>query len=227
MMTSTPSRPIRVALVEDHELIRVALRALLNKTGCIQVIAETPSAAVALRDMPEWKPDVALMDIYLNDGSGLEVSRKISTACPSTRVLFFSAFCDETILLAAVGGGGAGYLQKTAPVNQLIDAIKSVAQGDSYFDSPTMNTMVQLLRSIPSPAEPEPANPLSPQEDRVIDLMTEGKTNKEIAVLMGLSDKTVKNYASNAFDKLQVSRRAEAVAVYLRNPASMIHERIR
>lgn len=216
-MVSAPSQPIRLALVEDHELVRIGVGTLLNGTGSIHVVGETPSATAAIRDVHDWNPDVVLMDIYLSDGNGFEVCRKIRASCPSVRILFFSGVCDRATVQAAIEGGASGYIKKNAALSQLTDAIISVAQGNSYFDGQATNIIFQLLRSSPVQAVQGPVGSLSPQEDRVVAFLAEGKTNKEIAVLLGLSDKTVKNYLRNAFDKLQITRRSQAAAMYVRN----------
>lgn len=216
-MVSAPSQLIRLALVEDSELIRVAVRTLLNDTGLFDVVGETPSAAVAIQNMHGWKPDVVLLDTYVLDGSGLDVCRAIQASYPTVRTLFFSAFCDVATVKAAIGGGAFGYLQKSATISQLTEAIRAVAQGSSYFDGPAASMIFQLIQSSSSQAALRPIDCLSPQEDRVVACVTEGKTNKEIAVLLNLSDKTVKNYLSNAFDKLKVSRRSQASAMYMQN----------
>jgi two-component system, NarL family, response regulator DevR len=216
-MGSTQLQSVRLALVEDSEIIRVAVRTLLHDTGFFLVVGETPSAAVAIQNMHDWNPDVVLMDTYLLDGSGLDVCREIHVSCPSARTLFFSAFCDVATMKAAIGGGAFGYLQKSATINQLTEAIRAVAQGSSYFDGPAASMIFQLVRSSSSQAVPTPVDRLSPQENRVVAYVADGKTNKEIAVLLGLSDKTVKNYLSNVFDKLKISRRSQASAMYMQN----------
>jgi two-component system, NarL family, response regulator DevR len=225
-MVSAPSQPIRLVLVEDSEIIRVAVRTLLNDTRLFDVVGETPSAAVAIQNIHDWKPDVVLLDTYLLDGSGLDVCRAIQASCPSVRTLFFSAFCDMATVKAAIGGGALGYLEKSATISQLTEAIRAVAEGSSYFDGPAASMIVQLIQSSASQAALRPIERLSAQEDRVVACVTEGKTNKEIAALMGLSDKTVKNYLANVFDKLKVSRRSQVSAMYMRNrsrPPEEVH----
>lgn len=210
-MQPSRARQIRLALIEDHTLVRLSLKALLNQTGSIQVVGDTGSAAVALDQTPKWAADVVLMDVQLPDGDGVSLCRTIREKFPSTQVLFLSAFDDERTLSAAAVGGAAGFLHKTSDLDEMIRAIHAVAAGEAYLDGRTMQSVISRLRT-----QAPVTNGLSPQEQRVMQLLTEGYTNKEIAVQMQLSDKTVKNYLSHIFEKLEVTRRSAAVSSYLR-----------
>jgi len=220
-MTHTRSQPIRLVLVEDQELRRVAIQTILNNTGFIQVIAETPSGDVILRNAQAWKPDVVLMDIFLRDGNSLDICREIHAACPSTHILFFSAFCDQTVVQDAIQAGASGFIDKTASTTHLVDAIQTVAAGSSYFGGSAMEMIRQILQFPSAQSEPSPIAYLSPQEGRIIALIAEGHTNKEIADLLNLSKTAVQHCISDAVQKLNVTSRSQAVITYQqgrRNP---------
>lgn len=153
------------------------------------------------------------MDVRLPDGSGIDACREIISALPDTRILFLTSYADDDSILAAVLAGARGYLLKEVETRSLVDAICNVAAGKSVLDPAVTD---RALAWVKSQTQRPKTIALSPQEERVLSLVAEGKTNKEIAVALGLSDKTVKNYLSNVFDKLQVTRRSQAVAFYLR-----------
>jgi DNA-binding NarL/FixJ family response regulator len=163
------------------------------------------------------KPDVVLMDLRLPDKSGVEACREIRAACADTRVLFLTSYSDDDAVLAAVFGGASGYLLKEIGGKSLIHAVEAVASGHSILDPAVMRRVINSMKSIVEVADKDKdkGDILSPQERRVMALVAEGKTNKEIANALHLSDKTVKNYLSNIFQKLQVSRRAQAAATFL------------
>jgi len=204
---------IRLLIVEDHEVVRVALRVLLDRTGDIHVVDEAGTAAVALKQVVKYRPDVVLLDVSLPDRSGLELFRDIRVAFPGTGVLFLTARPDIETLRSSMVGGAHGYLHKTTNLESLVEAIKAVATGQSY---PAAKSVMSGLRSPPASSEAGRILQLSPQERKVIALTADGKTNKEIGAALALSEKTVKNYISHAFDKLQVTRRAQAAAMFVR-----------
>lgn len=209
------SASIRILLVEDHEVVRAALRVLLERSGGIDIVDEAGTAAEALAALALRQPDVAVVDLHLPDRSGIELSREIRVRAPRTKVLILTAALEEERLLSAVMGGADGYLYKTTSVEQLIHAIKVVASGKPYLGTETCNSFLGILRArllfgLSAKAV------LSSQELRVMGLVAEGKTNKEIAVMLELSDKTVKNYLSHVYEKLGVTNRAEATAKFCR-----------
>ena len=159
---------------------------------------------------------IVLLDIRLPDRSGVEVCRDIRAECPDTRVLFLTSYADDETILSAVVSGAQGYLLKDANTSVLIEALRTIATGQSLLDPKVTTQALSILRARYSGDPKTKTYSLSPQEERVLKLLAEGKTNKEIAAAMGLSDKTVKNYLANVYDKLHVSRRAQATAVYLR-----------
>ena len=213
---STARRPFRVVLVDDHEVVRAALRVLLERTGEVIAVAEAGTAAEAVEAVRTSRPDVVLLDLQLPDGSGVDVCHAIRSIAPQTRVLLLTGVPNEATLLKAVQCGAHGYLYKTTSLDQLLRAIQVVASGQSYLGAETTSSVFGLLRAR-SFQLLGPTASLSAQEFRVMALVVKGKTNKEIAVALGLSDKTVKNYLSHAFEKLRVSNRAEATAVFCRD----------
>jgi len=215
-MTRSHQEPIRLALVEDHTLVRLSLKALLGQSGTIKVVGDTGSAATALQQTMAWAPDVVLMDVQLPDGNGVTVCRKIRDMRPATQVVFLSAYDDQETVAAAAAGGAAGFLHKTTDAEQMIRAIHAVAEGKAFLDNRATVSLLQRLRSTSEPECPCSEDNLSPQECRVMQLLTEGYTNKEIAARMNLSDKTIKNYLSHVFEKMHVTRRSAAVTTYLK-----------
>jgi two-component system, NarL family, response regulator DevR len=206
---------ITLLLVDDHEVVRLGLRSLIAKSGGIRVLGEAASVAEAVREAQRLRPDVVLMDLRLPDGSGITACREILSRAPRTRVLFLTSYSDEDAVRATVLAGASGYLLKEIGQQALIDGIKAVASGQSILDPRVTQAVLRQLTTPPaSPGAGEEA--LSPQERRILEHVVEGKTNKQIAAAMGISDKTVKNYLSNAFQKLRVKRRSQAAALFSR-----------
>lgn len=212
-MSRADVTPIRLLLVDDHEVLRIGLRTLFNEAGAFQVVGEAGTMATAVSQAVKVQPKVVLMDVRLPDGSGIEACRAIRTQCPDTRVLFLTSFADDDAVLATILAGADGFLLKEVSSDQLIKAVKAVASGRSILDPAITRRVLGTVRSLSSSADREQKDPLSPQEERVVALVAEGKTNKEIAAALNLSDKTVGHYLENIFQKLHVTRRAQA-AVY-------------
>jgi two-component system response regulator DevR len=207
---------IRLLLVDDHEIVRMGLRELFNRSQGIEVVGEAASVAGALAEATRLKPDVVLMDVRLPDGSGVEACREILAACPGTRVLFLTSYQDDEAMLSAVFAGAHGFLQKEIGGDSLVRTVKEVGSGHSMLDPAATRVITEWMRSLFAPDAAHEGDPLSPQEQRVLALVAQGKTNKEIAAVLGLSDKTVKNYLSNTFQKLRVSRRSQAAVIFSR-----------
>ena len=211
---------IRLMVVDDHEVVRLGLSALFRQTSGIEVVAEAGSVADAVKGAAQQRPDVVLMDLRLPDGTGIDACRDILSAQPGTRVLFLTSHSDEEAVVSTILAGAAGYLLKEVGSRALIDAIELVHGGQSILD-PKVTTAVlrrmSMLDGKAAAAKQPSRDILSPQERRILALVVEGKTNKEIAKALGLSDKTVKNYLSNAFQKLHVGRRSHAAALYERD----------
>jgi DNA-binding NarL/FixJ family response regulator len=212
-MPPSESKPIRLLLVDDHEVLRLGLRTLFTEVGGFQVVGEAATVAAAVTEASRLKPKVILMDVRLPDGSGIDACRSIRTAHSDTRVLFLTSFADDDAVLATILAGADGFLLKEVSSEQLIDAVKTVASGRSILDPSVTQRVLAKVRSLSTPASTEKLEPLSAQEERVLALVAEGKTNKERAASLNLSDKTVGHYLENIFQKLHVTRRAQA-AVY-------------
>lgn len=207
---------IRLLLVEDHQLVRAGLRVLLERTGDIHVVDEAGTASLAMQHVRKHHPDVVLLDVRLPDRSGVELCQDIRSGFPRTRVLFLTAVPDHETMISSVVGGADGYLHKTIGADSLVAAIKAVARGECYLDHAAVGSVMKWLKAWSQPQASTAIFNLSPQERRVIALLADGKTNKEIAGALNLSEKTVKNYVHNAFEKLQVTRRAQAAALFVK-----------
>ena len=196
-------------------MVRVGLRTVLHNRQGITVVGEAGSKAAAVQAVMRLKPDIVLMDVRLPDGSGVEASRDIFAGHPATRIIFLTSYMNDDSARAAVLAGAQGYVVKNIDSDRLIRSILGVSNGQSMFDPPL--TQQALNRNVRSAqARPERGPSLAPQEERILALMAEGLTNKEIAVSLKLSEKTVKNYVANMFQKLQISRRAQAAAYFVK-----------
>jgi two-component system response regulator DevR len=210
--------PISVFIVDDHEVVRVGLRTLLSRAPEIEVIGEAESVQQAVAKITELLPDVVLLDVRLKDGSGFEVSREVQKLDKDVRVLVLTAFSDDEMIMQAISAGADGYLLKEIGRDQLVEAIQKVASGQSILDPAVTGRVFGKMQAlIQDPNGGNRLNSLSAQERKVLALVAEGKTNKEIAAAMGLSDKTIKNYFSNILEKLQLSRRSQAAAYFVQH----------
>jgi two-component system response regulator DevR len=209
---------IRLMLVDDHEVVRLGLRTLFSQTNTIEVVADAATVADAIKTAAKHRPDVVLMDLRLPDGTGLDACRVILSANPGTRVLFLTSHSDEEAVISTVLAGAAGYLLKEIGAKALINAIEIVCSGESILDPKVTKAVLSRVSQLAgdATAKQSPADKLAPQERRILALVVEGKTNKEIGRALDLSDKTVKNYLSNAFQKLHVRRRSQAAALFER-----------
>lgn len=208
----TPSR-IRVVLVDDSEVVRTGLRTLLGTEPTLEVVGEAMNVASGVETSVRLKADVVLLDIRLPDGSGIEACRQILKRAPETRVLILTSVIDDTVVDDAIRAGAHGYLLKEIDGRGLVNAIRDVASGKSILDPTVTARVMRLVKSGGTGGHYALAS-LSPQEKRVLALIAEGCTNKEVAMKLNLSEKTVKNYLSTVFEKLHVSRRAEAAVIY-------------
>ncbi len=213
-----PSRApvIKLLIVDDSELVRTGLRTLLSPERAIQIVGEAVNVATALTTATRLKPDVVLMDIRLPDGTGFDACRQILQPLPDTRILFLTSVVDDHLVDEAIRSGGHGYLLKEIDGRGLVQAILDVAAGKSILDPAITARVMRLVKTGAN--QPKLLDTLSPQERRVIALIAEGKTNKEVGTELNLSEKTVKNYLANIFDKLNVTRRSQAAALYARTP---------
>lgn len=206
-------KPIRLLLVDDHEVVRMGLGTLFHRAGTVQVVGEATSVVSAVAEAIRLRPDVVLLDLRLPDGSGIEACREILGACPETHVVFLTSFSDENAVLATTFAGAKGYLLKTIGGAALVHAIKAIADGQSILDPAVTGSVLARMRSLTNGQN----TTLSPQERRILPLVADGKTNKEIAVALGLSDKTIKSYLSSIFEKLQVTRRSQVAAMFAKH----------
>jgi two-component system response regulator DevR len=200
---------IRVFLLDDHEMVRMGLRKLLESGGDIEVVGEAGTAAAAIARIPALKPDVAILDARLPDGSGIEVCRQIRSAEPSVRAIILTSFDDDEALFAAIMGGAAGYILKQVTSQDLLTAVRHVAAGGSLLDPSVTAKVMERLRDG-GPGESEELKSLSAQERRILELVAEGLTNKQIGERLFLAEKTVKNYMSNVLSKLGLVSRTQA-----------------
>jgi len=209
---------IRVFLLDDHEIVRTGLRSLLESTDDLEVVGEAGTMAEALARIPPLRPDVAILDVRLPDGSGVEVCREIRAQMPDTACIMLTSYADDEALFASIMAGSSGYVLKQVGGNSLVDDVRRVAAGESLLDPALTDRVLRRLREGPE-EEPLLAS-LTGQERRILDLIAEGKTNRQIAEDMYLAEKTVKNYVSNLLTKLGMERRTQAASY-----ATRIHER--
>ena len=199
---------VRVFLLDDHEVVRRGVKDLLEQSGEIEVVGEAGTAEEGLARIPPTRPDVAVIDMRLPDGNGVEVCREIRSRDASINCLILTSFSDDEALFDAIMAGAAGYLLKQIKGTDLVDAVKRVAAGQSLLDPEVTARVLERLRT--PPAEDERLARLSEQERKILDLIAEGLTNRQIAERMFLAEKTVKNYVSNLLAKLGMERRTEA-----------------
>jgi two-component system response regulator DevR len=201
-------KPIRVFLLDDHEVVRRGLKDLLEADGDIVIVGESGLAQEAARRIPALRPDVAILDGRLPDGSGIDVCREVRSAHPEIAALILTSYDDDEALFSAIMAGAAGYVLKQIRGNDLIDTVRRVAAGQSMLDPAVTQRVLARLRKGP---EEDPAlAPLTAQERRILELIGKGLTNRQIAEEMFLAEKTVKNYVSALFVKLGLERRTQA-----------------
>ncbi|MFZ0129198.1 MAG: response regulator transcription factor [Candidatus Dormiibacterota bacterium] len=212
-----PATRIRVLLCDDHELVRRGLRSLLESDLTIDVIGEAGSADEAVSAAAESTPDVVVMDVRMPGRSGVEACRDIRAHREETRVLILTSFADDEALFSAIMAGASGYVLKQIHGNELLDAIHRVAKGESLLDpSVTGQVLARIRGDVLGGSTDAGAEQLTPQERRIVGLVAEGMTNRQIGEQVHLAEKTVKNYVSNILMKLDLSRRAEVAAFMAR-----------
>jgi DNA-binding NarL/FixJ family response regulator len=204
-------------LVDDHAVVREGLRAVLEKTGDIAVVGEATTANDAIAAVIETKPDVVVMDVRLVDGSGIEATREIRSRASRSRVLMLTSFQDDEALFASIMAGASGYLLKRVTSRELVNAIRAVASGQSLLDPAVTERVLDRVRRSPAFGRDERMARLTHREEEILALIAAGKTNRQIAQIVYLSEKTVKNHVSTILGKLEVARRAEASAYMVRH----------
>lgn len=207
----TTDATTRVFLLDDHEVVRRGVKDLIDQEDDLEVVGEAGSVAEALDAVDSTRPDVAVLDVQLADGTGIEVCRDIRSAHPEVRCMMLTSFTDEEAMLDSIVAGAAGYVLKQIRGNELVTSIRRVAAGQMLHDAVTRERALERLRRAPE--EDLRLASLTPQERRILMLLTEGLTNREIGDRMSLAEKTVKNYITNLLAKLGMKRRTEA-AVY-------------
>ncbi len=208
----TDSRSLSIVIVDDHEVVREGLSALLDRRPNFQVVGEAGTVAEAMEVTRRFQPDLVVMDVRLPDGSGIEACRDIRAELPDTRVVMLTSYPDEEAVLAAIVAGASGYLLKQIRARDLVAGLEVVGAGGSLLDPAVTGKVLERMRRIATADEPDELSALTSQERKILALVAEGKTNKEIAAEVFLSDKTVKNYVSSILAKLDLERRAQAAA---------------
>ncbi len=214
-----PKSTVRVMIVDDHAVVRMGLRALLSETDDLVVVAEAEGMRQAIEGAERHAPDVVVMDVRLADANGIEVTRDIRARRPDVRVLMLSSFADEEAVLAAIMAGAAGYVLKQISGDDLVRSIRAVARNENLLDSRVTRGVLDRLRAEAGLARDRRLARLSGQEERILALITEGLTNREIGARLHLAETTVRNYVSSILGKLEVARRAEAAAYLARHRA--------
>jgi two-component system, NarL family, response regulator DevR len=203
--------PIRVFLLDDHEVVRRGLHDLLESEGDIEIVGESGSAREATARIPALRPDVAVLDARLPDGSGIDVCRDVRSTDPSIKALILTSYDDDEALFAAIMAGAAGYVLKQIGAGDLVDSVRRVAAGQSLIDPQLMARVLERVRS--GPPEHEELARLTEQERKILALIAEGMTNRQIGERLYLAEKTVKNYVSSILSKLGLERRTQAAVL--------------
>ncbi|MGI8561949.1 MAG: response regulator transcription factor [Candidatus Dormibacter sp.] len=211
------SDQLRVLLVDDHEVVRRGVRGMLEMTDDITVVGEAGTVSEAVQQADRTAPNVVVMDVRLADGSGIEATREIRARRPETSVLMLTSFADDEALFASIMAGAAGYVLKQIQGGELVRAIRTVGQGQSLLDPAVTASVLDRLRKGKRLMRDEKLARLSAQEERILNMIAEGLTNREIGSRLKLAEKTIKNYVSTILGKLEVARRAEAAAYLARH----------
>ena len=212
MTEASPPASLRLLVVDDHEVVRQGLVALLDRREGFEVVAEAGTVAEAIAQAERFQPDLVIMDVRLPDGSGIEACREIRELRPQTRIIMLTSYPDEEAVLSAIVAGASGYLLKQVRARDLVAAIQAVGRGESLLDPAVTEKVLERIRKIATGTYTDELAQLTSQERKILLLVAEGKTNKEIAAEIFLSDKTVKNYVSSILSKLNLERRAQAAA---------------
>jgi two-component system response regulator DevR len=212
-LTSEQPQPrLRLLVVDDHEVVRQGLVSLLDRRTGFEVVAQAGSVSESIAMAARYEPDLVIMDVRLPDGSGIEACREIRAARPETRVIMLTSYPDEEAVLSAIIAGASGYLLKQIRGRDLVSALEAVGRGESLLDSAVTEKVLERVRRVASGSATDELAELTAQERKILLLVAEGKTNKEIAGDVFLSDKTVKNYVSSILSKLNLQRRTQAAA---------------
>jgi two-component system response regulator DevR len=216
MAEPAPARTLRLLVVDDHEVVRQGLVALLDRRPGFQVVAQAGTVEESIAQARLHQPDIVVMDVRLPDGSGVEACREIRAELPATLVIMLTSFPDDEAVLSAIVAGASGYLLKQIRARDLVAALEAVGRGESLLDPAVTERVLERVRRIATGQVDDELSVLTSQERKILMLVAEGKTNKEIAAEVFLSDKTVKNYVSSILSKLNLERRAQAAAFVAR-----------
>jgi len=203
---------LKILLVDDHEVVRMGLKSLLSHNSQFQVVAEAGNASQALDQVARNSPDVVVMDIRLPGKSGIEATREITAKFPNTKVIMLTSYAEDELLFDAISAGAAGYVLKQIGSGELVRALETIGRGESLIDPALTQKVFSRVREASRKAEDEAFATLNDQELKILSLLAKGKTNKEIALVVYLSEKTVRNYVSSILSKLHLSTRSEAAA---------------
>ncbi len=217
MTDATTANPLRILVVDDHEIVRQGLVSLLERREGFQVVAQAGTVAEATENARKFQPDLVIMDVRLPDGSGIEACREIRAEFPTTRIIILTSYPDEEAVFASIVAGASGYLLKQIRGRDLVAALESVGRGESLLDPAVTEKVLDRVRRIASGTYTDELAQLTRQEQKILLLIAEGKTNKQIASDIFLSDKTVKNYVSSILAKLNLQRRSQAAAFVARH----------
>ena len=209
--------PLRVVLVDDHEVVRNGIKSLLAETPDVSVVGEAGNVKDAIERAVWARPDVVIMDVRLPDGSGIEATREIRAKLPNTHVLMLTSFSDDEAIFASIMAGAAGYVLKQITGADLVRAVQTVGRGENLLDPAVTKGVLDRLRKGKHLMKDERLARLSAQEERILEMIADGKTNNEIGQKLHLAEKTVKNYVTSVLSKLEVARRAEAAAYLARH----------
>ena len=209
---AAPDRPIRVYLLDDHEMVRRGLSLLFDSQDDIEVVGESGSAKEAEARIPALRPDVALLDGRLPDGSGVEVCRAVRSVDPSIKAIILTSYDDDEALFSSIMAGASGYVLKQIIGLDLVEVVRKVAAGQSLLDASVTQRVLERIRSG-EPTGPAELKSLSPQELRILELITQGMTNRQIGAELFLAEKTVKNYVTKILGKLGMQRRTQAAVL--------------
>jgi two-component system response regulator DevR len=218
-VTKVPEK-IKVMVVDDHEVVRQGLRALIESEDDLEVVAEASGGKEAVDMARLYNPQIVVMDVRMPGGGGVEACREIRDHLPNTQVIMLTSFSDDEALFNSIMAGAAGFVLKQIRGPDLLEAIHSVAAGNSLLDPRVTRTVLERLKRAKFDEKDPKLARLSPQEERILDMIAEGLTNRQIADRIHLSEKTVKNYVSNILQKLEVARRAEAASYVARARAT-------
>ncbi|HEX9635526.1 MAG TPA: response regulator transcription factor [Candidatus Limnocylindria bacterium] len=220
MTADTATRSIRILIADDHEVVRIGLVSLLDRQAGFRVVAEAGSGDEAVRLARAHRPDVVVMDIRMPNGSGTDACRTITAEMPDTPVVMLTSYADEEALFEAIAAGASGYVLKRIGSDELVNAIRTVADGRSMLDPAVTAAVLERLRHAAHAEESGAFGELTEQERRVLAHLAQGESNREIATAMQLAEKTVRNYVSSILAKLSLASRAQAAAFAIRNRLS-------